>query len=86
MLEGIPISGYILCYGPLALTVIGFIIFAALTDVDARRTYLRWLDPRPEEERLQDHETPVITREIKAETPSGVRVIIKPPTESVESE
>lgn len=77
MLEGIPLTAYAFCYGPLLLTVLGFIVFAALTDVDARRSYLRNLDPRGEDEKPEDEAT-VIDREIRTETPSGVRVTVKP--------
>lgn len=72
----IPISAWFLCYGPLAITVLGFIVAAAFTDADARRRYLRNLDMRPDGERPE--ETPPVTRRINAETPSGARVTIKP--------
>lgn len=74
MLEGIPISGYAICFGPLALTVIGFIVFAALTDVNARRTYLR-RRPHHDEQGTQ----PVVTKRINVETPAGVPVTLVPP-------
>ena len=73
------ISGLLICYGPLAVTIIGFIVFAAMTDVDARRTYLRRLDLRTEDE-MPEVLPPVITEPIDAETPSGARVRIIPPT------
>jgi hypothetical protein len=81
MLENVPFSAYTLCYGPLAITVIGFIIFAALTDINARRPYLRRLDMRPEDER--EYTPPNIDRVIKAETPTGTKVELRP-IESVE--
>jgi predicted flap endonuclease-1-like 5' DNA nuclease len=40
-LDGVPLNGLVFCYGSLLLTVGGFIVFAVLTDLDARRTYLR---------------------------------------------
>lgn len=78
ILENIPLSGYALCYGPLAVIIIGFIIFAAMTDADARRPYLRQTDPRPESERVSD---PIVevTAPMTAETPGGGRVTIMPP-------
>lgn len=76
MLENIPISGYAICYGPLALTLLLFVLFASRTDAHARRTYLRRLDPRPESERT---DTPLeVTRVIQAETPTGMRVTLAP--------
>ena len=64
------LSGYILCYGPLALIIFGFIAFALLTDKNARSTYLRRLDPRPEAQRVD--EGPVtVTRPMRVVTPSG---------------
>lgn len=74
----VTISGILVCYGPLAVTIIGFIAFAALTDVDARRTYLRRLDLRTEDE-MPEVLPPVITEPIDAETPSRARVRIIPP-------
>lgn len=65
----IPLNAYLICYGPLAVTVLGFILFAVLTDVDSRRTYLRLIPgrtPRDESERLD------------AETPAGDFVSIVP--------
>jgi hypothetical protein len=41
IMVGTPITAYFLCYFPLALTVIGLIVFFAMTDSDARRPYLR---------------------------------------------
>lgn len=73
----IPISALLICYGPLAITVIGFVLFAAATDLDARRTYLRRLDLRPEDE-LPEVLPPLITQPTDAQTPSGARVRIIP--------
>lgn len=66
---------FALCYGSLAVTIIGFVLFAAMTDADARRSYLRRLNPRPASESPQ----PPVTHAVDAETPSGVRVTILPP-------
>jgi hypothetical protein len=38
-----PISGYILCFLPLAAVIIGFIVAARATDRQATATYLRIL-------------------------------------------
>lgn len=77
MLE-IPVSALLICYGPLLVTVVGFVVFAGLTDVDSRRTYLRRLDPRPEAE--QPSELPMLIKNrVTAETPSGSVVTIVPP-------
>jgi hypothetical protein len=76
MLENIPISGYAICYGPLALTLLLFVLFASRTDAHARRTYLRRLDLRPESER---NDSPLeVTRLVHAETPAGMRVSLAP--------
>jgi|GEM_PF-1442912 len=77
MIGDLPISAYLLCYGPLALTIIGFIVFAAMTDTNARRRYLRRLDLRTDSER-QGAEPPEVKRRFSAETPSGVEVTIEP--------
>ena len=75
--QSLGLSSYVLCYGPLALVIFGFIAFAILTDGKARRTYLRRLDMRPEAERVD--EGPINrTRSINALTPSGVSVRIDP--------
>lgn len=63
---------FALCYGSLAVTILGFIAFAWMTDGNARRTYLRRTDPN------RPAQTPVITRVVDAETPAGARVTIKP--------
>jgi predicted flap endonuclease-1-like 5' DNA nuclease len=77
MFEQIPFSGYLICYGPLALVIFGFIFLAARTDKDARRTYLRILDPRPEKERPVQRRLPT-DREMMVSTPSGLPVMVKP--------
>lgn len=71
------VEGILLCYGPLALMLIGFVAFAWLTDADARRTYLRRLDLRPEAE-APEVLPPVLTQRTVAYTPAGSRVIIDP--------
>jgi hypothetical protein len=38
-----PISGYVLCFLPLAAVIIGFIVAARATDRQATSTYLRVL-------------------------------------------
>lgn len=77
----IPVDALLICYGPLFLTIVGFVLFAALTDGDARRTYLRRLDMRPEDEAPEVLE-PVITKRVTAQTPSGARVTLVPPGEA----
>ncbi len=70
------LSAYLLCYGPLALILLGFIAFAFLTDKQARSTYLRRLDPRPEAKRI---DTPVArAHEVSAYTPAGIGVRLLP--------
>ncbi len=81
----IPISALAICYGPLALMIIGFIGFAYLTDVDARRTYLRRMDDRPEDEQPVPDPLPV-TRAFNAQTPGGSRVTIAPRVERAQVE
>lgn len=80
MLENFPLSAYAICYGPLAMTIIGFIVFAYFTDKHARRTYLRQTDPRPESERPEVQPVSV-DRPMRAETPAGVSLKILPPQE-----
>lgn len=71
------LSGYVLCYGPLALVILGFIAFAMFTDGKARRTYLRRLDPRPEAARVD--EGPVtVTQPMQVITPTGASVRLLP--------
>lgn len=70
------LSAYLLCYGPLALILLGFIAFAFLTDKQARSTYLRRLDPRPEAQRV---DTPVArANAVSAYTPAGIGVRLLP--------
>lgn len=79
MFESSQYSGFLLCYGPLALVIVGFIAFAALTDSQARSKYLRRLDPRPDGER---HDEPVaLTAPVVARTPAGMLVALMPSEE-----
>ncbi|NDJ61031.1 MAG: hypothetical protein GYB67_07890 [Chloroflexi bacterium] len=82
-LELPPIDALLLCFGPLAVTIIGFVVFAAATDGAARRTYLRRLDMRTEDE-APEVLPPVITERVDAQTPSGARVTLIPPGESTD--
>lgn len=77
MLENFPISGFAICYGPLALVILGFIAFAVITDAHARRTYLRRMDPRPESERFPDKPL-TVDKPVVAETPAGFTVTLQP--------
>ncbi|MGJ3239662.1 MAG: hypothetical protein ACFE0Q_13210 [Anaerolineae bacterium] len=74
----------LICYGPLALIVIGFILAAAATDADSRRAYLRNMDIRSEDQRPEIPE-PTITERTVAYTPSRSRVILVPPDEEADS-
>lgn len=77
MLTEIPASGYALCYGPLALTIVGFILFAVLGDADARRRYLR--RPSLSAEGEKPAYAPVSrSAELTTQTPSGLVVQIQP--------
>lgn len=69
MIYNTPIEAYLICYGPLFITVLGFILFAFVTDGDARRTYLR---------RLSGRKTGPVTKAIHGRTPAGVYVTIIP--------
>ncbi len=77
MLENFPLSGFAIGYGPLAILIIGFIVFAAMTDAHARRTYLRRLDPRAEDQRPPLEPLPV-TAVVNTETPTGMPVTLMP--------
>ncbi|NJL58142.1 hypothetical protein HC928_25775 [bacterium] len=67
-----------ICYGPLALVIIGFVAAALLTDGDSRRTYLRRFPSR------DGHGPRELTEPLTAETPARVTVTILP-DESVKS-
>ena len=77
MLENVPISAYAICYGPLAMIIIGFIVFATLTDRHARRTYLRQMSPLTEDEQPESQPIPRQKPE-RAQTPAGSTVEIMP--------
>lgn len=66
MFENYQFSGLLLCYGPLALVILGFIAFAVLTDKNARRTYLRQVDG------------PAADAPVTAQTPAGMVVTLLP--------
>lgn len=68
-LQDVPLTGIAFCYAPLLLTVLGFIIFAAMTDLDARRTYLR---------RALGKVVPP-AQPMLVETPSRAEVVLVPP-------
>lgn len=70
MFNETPLTAYAICYGPLALTVLGFIFFAILTDLNARRTYLRT--------GIKDGVEPS-QKGVDVETPAGPYVSILPP-------
>lgn len=76
------VQGILICYGPLAVMIIGFIGFAWITDGDARRRYLRRIDMRTEDE-APPVLPPVVTKRITAETPAGPRVTIDPDATTV---
>lgn len=78
--QEIEASGILLCYGPLALTIIGFIAFAYLTDNISTRTYLRNLDPRPEAE-IKESQAIAVKRSTRAITPTGASVTMMPTEE-----
>jgi len=69
MIYNTPIEAYLICYGPLFITVLGFILFAFVTDGDARRTYLRRLSGRKPEP---------VTKAMHGRTPAGVYVTVIP--------
>lgn len=76
-LQDFPISALAICYGPLALMIIGFIGFALLTDADATATYLRRMDPRPEDEQ-KARDFISISKAQATRTPSGAPVSLRP--------
>lgn len=75
MFEQMPYSGLMLCYGPLALIFLGFVISAARTDKHARRLYLRRLDPRADNER-PDSAAVKRDQPVTAQTPAGMTVTL----------
>ena len=77
MLENLTLSGFFICYVPLALVIVGFIIFAGITDAHARRSYLRQMDLRQENERPEAEPLP-IEQPYRTETPAGMTVTLTP--------
>jgi type IV secretory pathway VirB10-like protein len=75
-LQDVPLTGLLFCYGPLILTVLGFIVFAALTDGNARRTYLR-RKIGPEEKNLAN-QVKNRTRPMTVATPAGSYLTVQP--------
>jgi hypothetical protein len=77
MLTDFPVSGFLICYGPLFVMIAGFIAYAVITDANARRTYLRRMDKRAEDERppLAPLE---VTEPVRTETPAGLEVALLP--------
>jgi predicted flap endonuclease-1-like 5' DNA nuclease len=76
MFENYQFSGLLLCYGPLALVIVGFIAFAALTDMNARRSYLRQVDAP---------DAPAVGKPLTAQTPAGMVVTLLPQEPVVET-
>lgn len=68
----IELSGLALCFAPLAFIIVGFIAAATVGDANARRTYLRRLDLRPEAERIAQPAYEPLTQPVRAATPSGL--------------
>lgn len=64
---------FLLCYFPLFIVILGFIAYAVVTDANARRTYLRRTDMRPELEQLaMPGGAPPVNVPAQAETPTGL--------------
>jgi len=81
MLDFTTISGLAICFGPLALVIVGFLIAAYLSDIDARRPYLRQMDLRPEHE--QPPTQPIFReKRLTAKTPAGSLVTVLPTAEN----
>jgi hypothetical protein len=75
-LQDVPLTGLLFCYGPLILTVLGFIVFAALTDGNARRTYLR--RKIGSEEKNLANQVKSRTRPMTVATPAGSYLTVQP--------
>lgn len=84
MLQNFGFSGLLLCYGPLFLIFAGFVTFAFITDRISTGKYLRRLDPRPEEERVDEGPLPV-AKATRAYTPAGDKVILQPTAAAAEA-
>lgn len=78
MFEQLEFTGVLLCYGPLFLVIGGFIVAAVRTDANARRKYLRNLDPRNDDDRGGPPTAFPIDREYTTQTPSGLVVTFVP--------
>jgi hypothetical protein len=75
-LQDVPLTGLLFCYGPLILTVLGFIVFAALTDGNARRTYLR--RKIGSEEKNLGNQVNTLMRSKTVVTPAGSYLTVQP--------
>jgi len=75
-LQDVPLTGLLFCYVPLILTVLGFIVFAALTDGNARRTYLR--RKIGAEEKNLGNQVKTRTRPLTVATPAGAYLTVQP--------
>jgi hypothetical protein len=74
MLRDVPLSAYLICYGPLVITLLGFIVFAFMTDGNARRTYLRRkIGTAPLGDQVNTR-----TRALTVETPAGAQLTVQP--------
>lgn len=60
---------YLMCFGPLAITIILFVLLAVVTDGDSRRTYLR---------KLPGYKPEPASKAVNAVTPAGVPVTVLP--------
>ncbi len=64
---------FLLCYFPMFMVILGFIAYAVITDANARRTYLRRTDMRPELEQLaMPGGAPAVNSPEMAQTPTGL--------------
>ncbi|PJF27154.1 MAG: hypothetical protein CUN53_05125 [Phototrophicales bacterium] len=75
-LQDVPLTGLLFCYVPLILTVLGFIVFAALTDGNSRRTYLR--RKIGSEEKNLANQVKARTRPMTVATPAGSYLTVQP--------
>ena len=77
-MEPIPYTGFLICFGPMAVIIVGFILFAARTDANARRKYLRRTDMRTDKERFRGMQLQSPGAAFTAQTPAGLTVTISP--------
>jgi hypothetical protein len=75
-LQDVPVNALLICYGPLILTILGFVLFAVLTDRNARRTYLR-RSLGPQDKRLAE-QVRTRKRPLTVETPAGSVMTVQP--------